>query len=61
MTDMQTGNRSDAVRPLFAKYLVEVDYPQVETDVKAGESAPAPPPIPHLTWPVSLDDGSGES
>lgn len=50
-----------APQPLFANYLVEVDYPEVATDVKAGESADAPPPIPHLTWPIELDDGSSES
>lgn len=57
----QSSQSNESVRPFFAKYLVEVEYPQIQSDVKAGEGAPAPPPIPHLTWPISADDGSSDS
>ena len=58
---MHSRTEREQGQPFFAKYLVEVDYPQVATDVKAGESAPAPPPIPHLTWPISVDFPDEES
>ncbi|MFN0243308.1 MAG: hypothetical protein ACKVWV_10495 [Planctomycetota bacterium] len=54
-------NQSNASTPFFAKYLVDLDYPQVQTDVKAGEGQEAPPPIPHLTWPLSADGFESES
>lgn len=56
-----TQNNASTPQPFFSKYLVELDYPQVQADVKAGEGQEAPPPIPHLTWPLSADGFESES
>ncbi len=49
---------TDKSQPFFARYLEEPKFLKVKTNVKAGTTAVVlPPPIPHLTAPVTVDYG----